>query len=171
MIIFGWGGGRAKDFGPALPTDCPNCNNEVVLRYYTSTKWFSLFFIPVIPYNKRHLLICPICTWGLNLTPAQVPPARSLVASVAALQSGQLSADAFGQQVASFVNLLTPVAAGPPQVTAAAQAEPRQLPPAIPGPGWYDDPFGRHEQRYWNQAWTEHVQDGNVPSTDPPVSA
>ncbi|MHB1518455.1 MAG: DUF2510 domain-containing protein [Acidimicrobiales bacterium] len=36
-------------------------------------------------------------------------------------------------------------------------------------PGWFTDPFVRHEQRYWSgTAWTEHVIDGDVPATDPP---
>lgn len=36
-------------------------------------------------------------------------------------------------------------------------------------PGWFRDPFVRHEQRYWSgDAWTEHVSDGGVPGTDPP---
>ena len=43
---------------------------------------------------------------------------------------------------------------------------------ASPGgtaPGWFRDPFVRHEHRYWSgTAWTEHVQDRGVPGTDPP---
>lgn len=33
---------------------------------------------------------------------------------------------------------------------------------------WAADPTGRHEHRYWDgTAWTEHVSDGGVESTDP----
>ncbi len=36
-------------------------------------------------------------------------------------------------------------------------------------PGWFADPFFRHEQRYWSgTAWTEHVSDQGVPGSDPP---
>jgi hypothetical protein len=36
-------------------------------------------------------------------------------------------------------------------------------------PGWFRDPFVRHDQRYWSgSAWTEHVQDQGVPGVDPP---
>jgi hypothetical protein len=36
-------------------------------------------------------------------------------------------------------------------------------------PGWFRDPFVRHEQRYWSGVgWTEHVQDHGVPGVDPP---
>jgi uncharacterized protein YxjI len=40
-----------------------------------------------------------------------------------------------------------------------------QTPPA----GWYADPFGRHEARYYNgAAWTEHVSSHGRQSVDPP---
>jgi hypothetical protein len=36
-------------------------------------------------------------------------------------------------------------------------------------PGWFTDPSGRHQQRYWSgSAWTEHVTDAGVPGADPP---
>jgi hypothetical protein len=36
-------------------------------------------------------------------------------------------------------------------------------------PGWFADPFVRHEQRYWSGTeWTEHVLDHGAPGTDPP---
>jgi uncharacterized protein YxjI len=35
---------------------------------------------------------------------------------------------------------------------------------------WYADPFGRHEARYYDGArWTEHVSNGGVMRTDPPM--
>jgi len=41
----------------------------------------------------------------------------------------------------------------------------QQTPPA----GWYADPFGRHEARYFSGAdWTEHVMSHGRASTDPP---
>ncbi|MEI7860934.1 MAG: DUF2510 domain-containing protein [Acidimicrobiales bacterium] len=43
--------------------------------------------------------------------------------------------------------------------------------PAYTGtaPGWFTDPFVRHEQRYWSgAAWTEHVLDQDIPALDPP---
>jgi uncharacterized protein YxjI len=37
-----------------------------------------------------------------------------------------------------------------------------------PAPGWYADPFGRHEARYFDGAnWTEHVSSHGRQSTDP----
>jgi hypothetical protein len=40
--------------------------------------------------------------------------------------------------------------------------------PAQVGAGWFADPTGRHELRYWGgSSWTEHVSDGGVVSADP----
>jgi hypothetical protein len=40
------------------------------------------------------------------------------------------------------------------------------------GPGWYADPAGAHEHRYWDGTdWTEHVSVGGVASTAPVVPA
>lgn len=42
-------------------------------------------------------------------------------------------------------------------------------PPALlPPAGWYPDPSGRHEQRYWDgKGWTGHVSSGGVRSEEP----
>ncbi len=38
-----------------------------------------------------------------------------------------------------------------------------------PPPGWFPDPSGRNEQRYWDgAAWTDAVISKGVPSTDSP---
>jgi hypothetical protein len=54
------------------------------------------------------------------------------------------------------------VAGGGAPVAAAAEAT-AVNPPA----GWFADYSGRHEHRYWDgQAWTTHVSDAGVPTTD-----
>lgn len=57
------------------------------------------------------------------------------------------------------------------EVAAAEQvaeaAEPESTVPA----GWYADPSGRFELRYWDgSAWTEHVSRAGQQYTDPPVA-
>ena len=45
--------------------------------------------------------------------------------------------------------------------------EPESTVPA----GWYADPSGRFELRYWDgSAWTEHVSRAGQQYTDPPVA-
>ena len=44
----------------------------------------------------------------------------------------------------------------------------RQMPGESPAAGWYADPRGRHEYRYWDgTAWTGFVSDGGAQSQDP----
>ena len=52
--------------------------------------------------------------------------------------------------------------AGEQAATAAASAAPA---------GWYADPSGRYELRYWDgNQWTEHVSRAGQQYTDPPVA-
>jgi uncharacterized protein YxjI len=42
--------------------------------------------------------------------------------------------------------------------------------PAQHPPGWYPDPFGRHETRWWDgRQWTEHVASHGRQAVDPPT--
>jgi hypothetical protein len=54
---------------------------------------------------------------------------------------------------------------------AAAPTAPAQpATPSVPA-GWYHDPAGRFELRYWDgSAWTEHVSRAGQQYTDPPVA-
>lgn len=64
----------------------------------------------------------------------------------------------------------TPAATTPSAATpAAATPEPASA-PAVPA-GWYADPAGRFELRYWDgSTWTEHVSRSGQQFTDPPVA-
>ena len=51
-----------------------------------------------------------------------------------------------------------------------ATAPAAQTTPSVPA-GWYADPAGRFELRYWDGgAWTEHVSRAGQQYTDPPVA-
>ena len=102
MIIFGWGKTRVKDFGPAYRTTCPNCIRLVSMHYIKRRKWFSLFFVPVIPYTASHRLECPICLHGFELTREQTKDAESLSASHGALQRGAITNDEYDHRARSF---------------------------------------------------------------------
>jgi uncharacterized protein YxjI len=44
-----------------------------------------------------------------------------------------------------------------------------ESPPDAQDPGWYPDPFGKHEHRYYDgDQWTEHVASHGRPSVDQP---
>ena len=43
---------------------CAHCNN---VRHYSITrvrKFFSLFWIPLIPYSSKYFVHCPVCDYG-----------------------------------------------------------------------------------------------------------
>jgi uncharacterized membrane protein YidH (DUF202 family) len=49
----------------------------------------------------------------------------------------------------------------------AAMSEHSDMTPSAAA-GWYADPLGRHERRYWDgAAWTDHIVDGTTQGTDP----
>ncbi len=67
FIIFGWGRQTLKSFGPVLKYHCDHCHNEKHWVLYCKRTWFTLFFIPVIPYSTEYLMLCPICKYGVKL--------------------------------------------------------------------------------------------------------
>jgi hypothetical protein len=64
-----------------------------------------------------------------------------------------------------------PVAAEPSPAPAPAPAPAPEPAPVVTTPaGWYPDPSGRYELRYWDGTqWTEHVARQGQQFTDPPV--
>jgi hypothetical protein len=64
------------------------------------------------------------------------------------------------------------VPVSPIEVSAPVAASPVAAAPVVTTPaGWYPDPSGRFEMRYWDgTAWTEHVSRQGQQFTDPPVA-
>ncbi len=77
-IIFGWGRQTVKQIGIVFKNLCSHCKNEDHWVLTRITKWFTLFFIPVIPYSIKYFLSCPICQYGLVLDDGQVERIRPL---------------------------------------------------------------------------------------------
>jgi hypothetical protein len=141
VIIFGWGGGKVRDHGPALPQTCPSCGNKGFLHYFTITKWFRLYFIPIIPYSTKHFLACPVCTSGAELTtPTDHQRVHRLVAATASLSAGLLGPDAYAEQVRSAFGEAAPAPALPPAPTMKEPPTPTRPSAAAnrirPGESW-----------------------------------
>jgi hypothetical protein len=47
--------------GPAEERTCAHCNNKRFWLLKKESQWFSLFFIPLIPFSTKYFLQCPIC--------------------------------------------------------------------------------------------------------------
>jgi hypothetical protein len=131
VIIFGIGGGKRKDRGAALPLLCPNCHNQTYYHYTTVTKWFSLFFIPLIPYSTKHYLLCPICSRAVVLEGALKENIARLVELTAQLQAGSISQDAYAAQVRELGGgaSAAPPAVGSSPPSGSLPAPPPAVPP------------------------------------------
>jgi predicted RNA-binding Zn-ribbon protein involved in translation (DUF1610 family) len=63
-----------RDLGARF-RDCPICERETVHAQAWHWRWFTVFFIPVIPLGGRqHVLRCNVCGKQVNVTPDQVVP-------------------------------------------------------------------------------------------------
>lgn len=78
FFLFGWGHQTTKNYGPTLPIRCPNCNNDTVWHLGRTKTWFTLFFIPVIPYRTDRYYVCEICAHGKLLDSAEFEEAVAL---------------------------------------------------------------------------------------------
>lgn len=78
FILFGWGKQTLKKHGPVFKNHCDRCNNEELWQLYTRRTWFTLFFIPVIPYSTEHLVACPVCSFGAVITEAKFKELKAI---------------------------------------------------------------------------------------------
>ena len=61
FFIIGFGKQTVKKYGMTPEGRCTHCG-KVGPRILTRvTSWVTLFFIPIVPYNVKYFLICPIC--------------------------------------------------------------------------------------------------------------
>jgi hypothetical protein len=61
MIIWGWGKVTKQVVGSVFERTCNYCNRTEVWKLYVMRTWFTLFFIPIIPYSKKYCIGCPKC--------------------------------------------------------------------------------------------------------------
>ncbi len=140
MVIFGFR--RTLATMAMLTLACRN-GHVAAHRLIKATRWFTLFFIPRIPYNSKYLTVCAQCG-------TQVAWSRA-------------DAEAAARAPAPTAGTADPVA--PPVTTAWHPGEePRATlpPPTVTAPaGWYPSPGGGTGQRYWSgSAWTDEVLPG-----------
>ncbi len=114
------------------------------------------------PEPEREPAVSEPAGWAVAPEPAaSTPSASSAPATVIATPMAQIGDTAsYGQQQ---------------QPAAAYQPAPATAPAAVATPsvpaGWYADPAGRFELRYWDGGgWTEHVSTGGQQTTNPPTA-
>ncbi|MBD7910732.1 MULTISPECIES: zinc-ribbon domain-containing protein [Clostridium] len=71
MLIWGWGRVTKRSIGPVFQQTCSYCNTTSIWKLYVIRTWFTLFFIPIIPYSKRYCVACPSCGSYIKLNKQQ----------------------------------------------------------------------------------------------------
>ncbi len=69
FILFGWGFRTNKHFGTRKER-CNICGGDEY-SYYRIRTWFTLFFIPIIPYSTKYIMVCHRCGNSIELTSEQ----------------------------------------------------------------------------------------------------
>ncbi|MDK2865704.1 MAG: hypothetical protein PWP51_242 [Clostridiales bacterium] len=61
FFVFGFGKQTIKTRWADEVRTCPRCGNTKRWPYKKITYWFTLFFIPILPYQVKYVTVCPIC--------------------------------------------------------------------------------------------------------------
>jgi hypothetical protein len=131
MIVI-WGIRRRLANLAMLTLACRN-GHVAAHRLFKVTRWFTLFFVPLVPVGRSYYSVCAQC--GLQVKWGREDAEAAAQAAGAAPAPGNVDPVA------------PPLPSG--QVFAA-----HPHPPA----GWYPDPAGTRAQRYWDgAAWTDQV--------------
>lgn len=101
LLIFGMRN-RVHQHGPCVAATCPRCHNEVMLTYLVVTRWFTLFFIPLIPFGRRRMLVCPICSWQREVPAKLEALALEMIGITASWKAKQLDDTEYSRRVDAF---------------------------------------------------------------------
>lgn len=92
MIVWGWGKRTGGPKGAALVLKCERCGNLTYFDLVQHKTWFTIFFIPVVPYENENILACRVCTAGYALKSRQaVMWAEKLAAVTSRWEKKELS--------------------------------------------------------------------------------
>jgi hypothetical protein len=100
MILWGWGKRTVKHLGQIRQT-CPYCHNDGWLNVVTIRTWFTIFFIPVIPYRVRHAMLCTNCGGVVDLDAERMTTVKQAIAAGAVSSSYDEQVAAYQEQVAA----------------------------------------------------------------------
>jgi len=95
FVLFGFDHQIRRDHGPAIPIVCPNCHNATHLRLIEIKKWFTLFMIPIFPYDSDYLLVCDVCSRGIELDDEQFERAQRVCRAARAYREERISKERF----------------------------------------------------------------------------
>ncbi|MFZ5354085.1 MAG: zinc-ribbon domain-containing protein [Bacillota bacterium] len=105
FIIFGWGKQTVKTHGPVHVYHCENCNNDRNWILYSKKTWFTLFFIPVIPYSSQNAILCPVCNYGIKLTKEQFDELKPVAQCNMDLVNKRITPEEHRERISHIANL------------------------------------------------------------------
>lgn len=108
MIIFGFGGSKLTNRGAVWPATCTNCHNQVLLHHITTHASFRLFFVPIVPYNRRHYLLCPICQKGIRLKSIALPQVEAAKQLLVRVRLGEITEQQYEEELTKLRNAPLP---------------------------------------------------------------
>ncbi len=61
-VIFFFGfGTKQRDEGPGEVRTCPNCGNTSQWARVREVRQFTVFFLPIARWGRRHFEVCGVC--------------------------------------------------------------------------------------------------------------
>lgn len=106
FVIFGWGK-REKTIGAASAGYCDNCHNDIFWYLVKRRRWFSLFWIPVLPLHRaNYYLACEICGAAGQLEKHEAREAKEMTKVTAEFDAGEVTEDEYSEAVAEFRELV-----------------------------------------------------------------
>jgi hypothetical protein len=91
FVIFGWGKTTTSEAKNVIILKCSHCDNFGPWHAQRRTSWFTLFFVPIIPYKRVAFLYCEVCSRGFEITSRDFGKAQQLAGLYAALDRHELS--------------------------------------------------------------------------------
>ncbi len=123
-IIFGWGRQIIKQIGITFKNFCSHCNNEEYWILTRITTWFTIFFIPIIPYSIKYFLSCPVCKYGLTLDQKQLEEIKPIAEANQLLIEGKITQDEYQARI-------NQIHGGLPDLIQAEVVETKTLPESV----------------------------------------
>lgn len=81
FIIWGFGKITRKIVGNVGSRTCNYCNSEAIWQLCIVRTWFTLFFIPLIPYSTKYCISCPNCKSFFALSKEEFEKLKNQISS------------------------------------------------------------------------------------------
>lgn len=79
FFLFGFGKTTKKVVGANQERTCIRCNTQTVWQLCIIRTWFTLFFIPVIPYAAKYCICCPNCDSYIELSKEEFEKYKGII--------------------------------------------------------------------------------------------